>query len=338
MNHVKEETAVTKSKGIVVKEQVMKVEETGCTVPVLSYHEEEDKILSLRELMIKQIKMNRELIEKQKEVLRLLQSIQTQELHSAVWQNVAAKLTKRSDPDKEITVYVIVMKREGALNQSIGTCFAVSDDLAVSAWHNFTDNDFQPTDEIHLCTDIAAGEVDGLKLPAKVLEYDAEEGWVTLMLVNSTFPHHAALCSEHDCRDIREDKRAHSFLDLLYFPSGPIDTTSNLTLQCMSGKLNNGVIPFRTSARNSKRRRDGDEKAPNVRGTLNIQSTNTLSSGGAPYIMGNGKVLGFHVCSMKIEESSTAHPHTAEDGYNVNCEGRILARLKSFSAKYPHLL
>jgi hypothetical protein len=64
----------------------------------------------------------------------------------------------------------------------IGTAFAISGDMAMSAWHNFADSGYQASDVVILCKEIKSSAILRSSPVVVVLDHDASEDWVTLKL------------------------------------------------------------------------------------------------------------------------------------------------------------
>jgi hypothetical protein len=102
----------------------------------------------------------------------------------------------------------------------------------------------------------------------------------------------------------------------------------------MYAKIWNYSAPF--ASHPSKKLHLVDQFPPEEECMVNVRGKRVLGSCGAPYFAENGKVFAFHVGSINNADTedmktSTGHSHTSYS------EGRVLARLKSFTAKYPHL-
>ena len=101
-------------------------------------------------------------------------------------------------PGDNKVVYGIVMQKDGAIARVIGTAFAISDKLAISAWHNFTAHGYDAArDVVMLCKEVKSGKFLRSSCPEMVVsEVDVNDDWVTLHLSSGTFPKFAALCPE----------------------------------------------------------------------------------------------------------------------------------------------
>lgn len=237
-------------------------------------------------------------------------------------------------PGDESVVYGIVLQRGGDIVNVIGTAFAISDVLAISAWHNFTDTGYLPTDVVILCNEVKAGVILRSSPVAIVLDYDVNDDWVTLQLDSAVFPSHVTLCPEAELPPERDVAGQSRIVGVRDFPAGLIDSSGHLTVGSMNGKIWNYSAPF--APHPTKRLRLEDQFPSENECMVNVRGGRVLGSCGAPYFAENGKVFAFHTGSINDADSEDAmtsrgHSHTSYS------EGRVLARLRSFTAKYAHL-
>lgn len=236
-------------------------------------------------------------------------------------------------PGDNAVVYGIALLRKGVIRSLIGTAFAISDKLAISAWHNFTGNDFDTaSDEIILYQEINAGNILASSPRAVVSDFDVNDDWVALHLSSLTFPKYAVLCPETELPASDDD-----VVGVRDFPVGLLDSLNHLKVGRMSAKLWTYSTPFEPSNPPSKKLCLVDEFPSGlVECMVNVRGGRVLGSCGAPYFAENGKVFAFHVGSINDADhedmkSSSGHSHASYS------EGRVLVRLRSFTAKFSHL-
>jgi len=213
----------------------------------------------------------------------------------------------------------------------LGTAFAISGSLAISAWHNFADYGFLPTDVVILCKEIRASVILRSSPVVVVLDHDVDDDWVTLQLVSTVFPSHETLCPEAELppdHDVAGQSRVVRVRD---FPTGLIDSRGHLTVGSMYAKIWNYSAPFVSHP--SKKLRLEDQFPSENECMVNVRVGRVLGSCGAPYFAQNGKVFAFHVGSINDKNAKTFTGHS----YESYSAGRVLARLKSFTDRYPHL-
>jgi hypothetical protein len=227
-----------------------------------------------------------------------------------------------------------VLKRKGAAH-IVGTAFAVSATLALSAWHNFSDNEFAAGDVIMLCKEIRESVILRSCPTVTVLDHDAKEDWVVLQLAaqGTTFPCHATLCPEAELPSEQDNGVTSRVVGVKDFPCGLMNSCSHLTVGTMNAKVFNYGPAWRAKP---GALRFADKFPAGVDFVVYVRGERTLGSCGAPYFAVSGKAFAFHVGSLNDADSedamtTTGHSHTSYS------EGRVLARLPKFSARYGHL-
>eukprot|EP00981_Chlorochromonas_danica_P015294 scaffold11564_cov180-Ochromonas_danica.AAC.4 len=224
-------------------------------------------------------------------------------------------------PGDTSVVYGVILLRNGDI-AAIGTAFAISDSLAISAWRNFTDYEYQPsTDEVILCKEIRKSVLLRSSPVAVVLDYNVEDDWVTLQLASSAlFPSHVTLCPEAELPPERDVAGQHTVIEVRDFCSdGPNDYGHDFVVKSANAKIWNYGAPFDSSPAKKLRLEDHLPLANLC--IVNVRGERADGGGGAPYFADNGKVFAFHASSL----------------LNYSYEGRVLVRLRSFTTKYPHL-
>lgn len=224
-------------------------------------------------------------------------------------------------------VYGIVLIRDGDVECVIGSAFAIASDLALSAWHNFTEHGYQPSDGIILCKEICGGGILRSSPLAVVADYDEADDWVTLKLKCAAFSIFSTLCPETELPPERKQGGGSVGIEAIEFPANLWLSSRHVTVSTLSCKIWNYSAPFVAHSalvplRFADEFPQEDECALNI---CNRYDPGGISSHGGPYVAENGKVVAFHVRSGG---------HAGVDQFH---EGRVLARLGSFTAKYAHL-
>ena len=241
-------------------------------------------------------------------------------------------------------MYGVVLQR-GANLTVIGTAFAVNQKLAISAWHNFTKNNFQTGDVVYLCKELYQGRILRSSPQVNVREYDVTvtEDWVVLELISGDFSSHVTLCKEGELPTDEYPVDSHGAtisigkdVGVRDFPCGLIDSTERVSIGSMTGKIYN-YSPLHTDTTYSDKLIFADSFPTVINAILNIRGGRVLGSCGAPYFGENGKVIAFHVSSCNDADtgdmkSTSGHRHAS---YSA---GHVLCRLPKFAAKYNSLL
>jgi hypothetical protein len=219
----------------------------------------------------------------------------------------------------------------------IGTAFAVSPKLALSAWHNLSENGFRAGDVILLCKEVNEGVVLRSSPVVTVFDYHEDEDWVLLELVGSgsVFTINASLCPEAELPPDRDGAGQSVVVGIRDFPAGLISSFSRLTVASTQGKIWNYSSKV-TPQTGVKKLRLADQFPPSEQNMINVCGGRVAGSCGAPYFASNGKVIAFHVASVNDADSADAkssngHSHTSYS------EGHVLARLAVFTSKHAHL-
>lgn len=245
-----------------------------------------------------------------------------------------------STPGDDSTVFGIILRRGEEIRAVIGTAFAISSHYAMSAWHNFTENGYQPGDVVILCNEIDAGEILASSPQVEVVDYDVGDDWVILRLVSSSpaFPKYATPCPEAELPPDNDDGGDEAVpsrrVGIRDFPSGVFESSSHVKVGSWHGKVWTYSAPHDSNP--IKKLRLVPQFASKVRSVVYVRGGRTLGSCGAPYFTDCGKVFAFHVGSINdadTEDMKTSSGHS----YTSYSEGRVLARLKSFTDKYSHL-
>ena len=92
-------------------------------------------------------------------------------------------LARRGTPGNNSAVFGVVLQ-QGAKLALIGTAFAVNQKLAISAWHNFIESNFQTGDVVYLCKELCQGIILKSSPQVNVREYDVIEDWVVMELIS----------------------------------------------------------------------------------------------------------------------------------------------------------
>lgn len=226
-------------------------------------------------------------------------------------------------------MFGVVLQR-GTKLAVIGTAFAVSQKLAVSAWHNFTDNSFQAGDVAYLCKELYRGAILKSSPQVEVREYDLIEDWVVLELSSGDFSDPVKLCKEVELPtdEYPVDSNGATIsigkeIGVRDFPCGLIDSNERLTIGTMTGKIYN-YSPPHTDTKYSDQVILVDSFPMAINSVLNIRGGRFLGSCGAPYFGENGKVIAFHVCSCNDADtsdmkSSSGHSHASYSSGHVLC-------------------
>ncbi len=226
------------------------------------------------------------------------------------------------------------MQRNGDIKAVIGTAFAISGNMAMSAWHNFKDNGYLPTDVVILCKEIKASVILRSSPVVAVRDYDVDDDWVTLELNSTVFLNHVTLCPEAELPPDRDGAGQSRVVGVRDFPAGLIDSCHHLTVGSMKAKIWNYSAPF--ASQPTKKLRLEDQFPLENECMVNVRGGRVLGSCGAPYFADNGKVFAFHVGSMNDADSEDAMTSTGHSHASYS-EGRVLVRLKSFTSTYSYL-
>ena len=251
-------------------------------------------------------------------------------------------LARPGTPGNNSAVFGVVLQ-QGAKLAVIGTAFAVNQKLAISAWHNFIESNFQTGDVVYLCKELCQGIILKSSPQVNVREYDVIEDWVVMELISGDFSSHVTLCKEGELPTDEYPVDSHGStisigkdVGVRDFPYGLIDSTERVSIGSMTGKIYN-YSPLHTDRKYSDQLILADSFPTVVNSILNIRGGRVLGSCGAPYFGENGKVIAFHVSSCNDADtgdmkSTSGHRHAS---YSA---GHVLCRLPKFAAKYNSLL